>query len=209
MARIRTIKPELHSSPSLSRCSIGARYLFVGLFTLADDAGRTRDLPKQILGNLFPLDEDVTVEMVVGWLDELEKVDCIRRYSTDDSNFIYLPNWRSHQVISKPTPSRIPDPPEDSQGNPGNPAEVIEMPAESQMEVEVGNGSLKFEKEIGNTNSSTRARDTYKPFPQSLLALRHEDHAVDEALRLYPDDPDRQRAAVDAWHSVNDSMVAS
>jgi len=137
MARIRTIKPELHSSASLAGCSIGARWVFVGLFTLADDEGRIRDLPKMIVGALFPLDEDVTVTMVVGWLNELEAIGCICRYSVDGSDFFHLPGWSTHQRISKPTASRIPEPPGDSQENPGNPAGSTERPRESSVEVEV------------------------------------------------------------------------
>jgi len=128
MARIRTIKPETHSSPSLAQVSIPARWVFIGLFTLADDDGRVRDLPKQILGNLFPLDNDITVEMVVAWLAELEDVGCIRRYSVDGSDFFYLPSWHEHQKISKPTTSRLPEPPElprEAQGNPGKPTQEV------------------------------------------------------------------------------------
>ncbi len=197
MARIRTIKPELHSSASLARCSVGARWVFVGLFTLADDAGRIRDLPKQILGNLFPLDNDVTVEMVVAWLDELEAVCCIRRYSIDGSNFIYLPGWTDHQRISKPTPSRIPGPP---QGIPGN-------PAESSVEVEV---EVRSGKGNGNGLGAGDAREpgevVHRPNPNAppdILCLRHEDTALTETLARYPDDPAAQSWVMGEWRRVN------
>jgi len=201
MARIRTVKPELHSSPSLGSCSIQARWVFVGLLTVADDEGRIRDLPKMILGNLFPLDDNVTVDELVVWLNELEQVDCLRRYSAEGSNFIYLPNWKKHQRISKATPSRMPAPPsEDSQGIPGNPGESAEAPRDSPLEVR----SSKFEERSSNVESPV-ARDLHKPgeaFPQSLLCLRNEDNAQSEAFRLYPGDPDRQKAAMDAWWAV-------
>jgi len=121
MARIRTIKPELHGSPSLAKCSVPARYVFTGLLPLADDEGRLRDAPKTIVGALFPYDEDVIEKDLIGNLDELEAVDCIRRYSVDGVNYIYLPGWHDHQHIGKPTPSKLPVPPEASQGIPGEP----------------------------------------------------------------------------------------
>ncbi len=119
MARIRTVKPELHSSPSLARCSIEARWVFVGLLTLSDDAGRMIDLPKRFAGELFPHEDEISPAMVTAWIDELENVDCIRRYEVDGKQYIYLPNWHAHQKIGNPTKSRLPEPPEDSLGKPG------------------------------------------------------------------------------------------
>jgi hypothetical protein len=145
-----------------------------------------RDLPKQILGNLFPLDEETTVEVVIAWLDELVSVDCIRRYSADGSDFNYQPNWHKHQMISKPTASRIPELPPESQESPGNPAESMESPAESYGEVEVRSGSLKFETEI---EIEDRASDLHNPgeaFPQALLVLRNESTARNGCLSSTP-----------------------
>jgi hypothetical protein len=206
MARIRTIKPETHSSPTLARVSIFARWVFIGLLTLVDDEGRLRDLPRQITGGLFPLDEDVTVKQVVAAMDELERVDCIRRYCVGAEAFMYLPGWHTHQRISKRTPSRIPEPPADAQDSPGISAESLStddtLPAETQSEAEV---EVEVEVEEICGNGLSRASDLHKAresFPQSLLVLRHGDRALEEALRLYPDSPDRQRAAMDAWWAL-------
>jgi hypothetical protein len=93
----------------------------VGLFTLADDFGRMRYLPKQIAGALFPHEDHITGEIVASWIDELVSEDAVRLYEIDGRTYLYLPGWSIHQKISKPTPSRIPDPPENPQGNPGKP----------------------------------------------------------------------------------------
>jgi hypothetical protein len=181
MARIRTIKPEIHSSPSLARCSRDARWVFAGLLTLADDAGRLRDLPKQIAGNLFPLDEDVTIEMVVGWLNELEAVGCIVRYDAEGSAYIYLPGWDAHQRISKPSKSRIPPPPGIPAESPRIPAETQgeddQVPAETQGEdsdspaaslLEVEVGSRNSERELGK-NCAVNLQGASSPAPDLLL----------------------------------------
>ena len=126
MARIRTVKPELFSSFTMSSVSIPARFLFVGLLTEADDAGRLMDSSKKLCGILFPHDDDVTERKVTQWLNELVEAGCINRYSAGQGRYLHFPNWGDHQRISKPTPSRFPDPPgispefpRETQGNPG------------------------------------------------------------------------------------------
>jgi hypothetical protein len=120
------VKPELFSSFTMSFVSIPARFLFVGLLTEADDAGRLMDSPKKLCGILFPHDDDVTERKVTQWLNELVEAGCINRYSAGQGRYLHFPNWEDHQRISKPTPSRFPDPPGISpessgisQGNPG------------------------------------------------------------------------------------------
>ena len=71
MARIRAIKPEAYSDPTLAKCSISARYLFTGLWTEADDEGRLYASPRRLLGSLFPHDEDISIRQVERWLQEL------------------------------------------------------------------------------------------------------------------------------------------
>lgn len=54
--RIRTLKPELWQNEKVGDLSHGARLLFVGLITMADDEGRFRARPSVILGHVFPYD---------------------------------------------------------------------------------------------------------------------------------------------------------
>src|SRR5690349_16384617 len=62
MARIRSLKPDAFKSESLSRVPRGTRWTFAGLWTYLDDAGRGKDNARLIWAELYPLDEDVTVE---------------------------------------------------------------------------------------------------------------------------------------------------
>lgn len=160
MARIRSIKPELHSSRSLASCSRDARWVFVGLFTLADDEGRLHDLPKQIAGALFPHEDDVTASMVAGWIDELVQADCVRRYEIDGRRYLHLPGWRDHQKISKATPSRIPDPPANPPGNPG-------QSGETHGEL----GSLKLEVRSLNGHAASNGKDDSAGITPKLTSL--------------------------------------
>ncbi len=111
MARIRSIKPEFFESRSLAKCSRDARIVFAGLFTLVDDYGKIKDLPKKLVGELFPHDVDVTSDDMDRWLREVEEVECIIRYQVDDERLVMISNFSKHQVISKKGKSRLPDPP--------------------------------------------------------------------------------------------------
>jgi hypothetical protein len=58
MARIRTIKPEFPQSESMGRISRDARLLFVQLWCICDDHGRTRAASRMLASLLFPYDDD-------------------------------------------------------------------------------------------------------------------------------------------------------
>lgn len=107
MPRIRTIKPEFPQSESMGRVSRDARLLFVQLWTLCDDSGRTRGNSRMLASLLFPYDNDAP-NLIDGWLDELDRESCIVRYMAEGSTYIEICNWLNHQKIDKPSQSKIP-----------------------------------------------------------------------------------------------------
>jgi hypothetical protein len=107
VARIRTIKPEFPQSESMGRVSRDARLLFVELWTICDDAGRTRAASRMLASLLFPYDDDAPA-LIDGWLGELEAEGCIVRYTIDGTTYLQVSKWLSHQKIDKPSPSRFP-----------------------------------------------------------------------------------------------------
>lgn len=113
MARIRSIKPEFPQSESLGRVSRDARLLFIELWCICDDHGRTRAASRMLASLLFPYDDDAP-DLIDGWLDELEAQDCIRRYEVDGSSYLFIPKWLIHQKIDKPSKPQFPEPPETS-----------------------------------------------------------------------------------------------
>lgn len=122
MGRIRTIKPEFPQSESMGRVSRDARLLFVMLWTIVDDSGRTRAASRMLASLLFPYDDDAP-RLIEGWLSELEREGCIVRYTSDDpeggargSQYLEIRKWADHQKIDRPTPSKIPPPREGSRG---------------------------------------------------------------------------------------------
>ena len=113
MARIRTIKPEFFQSQSVGRLSLGARLLFIGLWTQADDEGRARGAPSLLSGVLFPYDK-MSDDGVSVCLAELENERMIVRYQVDGCDYIQVSGWHDHQRINRPSPSKIPPPREAS-----------------------------------------------------------------------------------------------
>lgn len=107
MARIRTIKPEFPQSESMGRVSRDARLLFVMLWTICDDHGRTRAHSRMLASLLFPYDEDAG-EGVKKWLEELEDEGCIRLYEVSGSQYLEVCNWKTHQRIDKPSKPQFP-----------------------------------------------------------------------------------------------------
>jgi hypothetical protein len=109
MPRIRTIKPEFPQSESMGRVSRDARLLFVQLWTLCDDHGRTRAASRMLASLLFPYDDDAP-SLIEGWLAELEAEGCIELYEHNGSRYLFVCNWLIHQKIDKPSRPQFPDP---------------------------------------------------------------------------------------------------
>lgn len=108
MARIRTIKPSIFSSETVCSWPIPVRWTFAGLFTYMDDAGRGRDEPRLIKAELYPLDDAMTIRKVEQHLAMIAANGPLCRYLFDGSHFLHIVSWREHQVVNRPTPSRIP-----------------------------------------------------------------------------------------------------
>lgn len=110
MARIRTIKPEFFKNEQLAELPAMSRLLFIGLWTLADRAGRLEDRPKRIKADVFPYD-NMDVEKA---LNDLQSKGFIIRYKgnanitdrilppeqpTTELNCIEIINFLKHQKI--------------------------------------------------------------------------------------------------------------
>lgn len=176
MARIRTIKPELFTDRKLARCSISARWTFAGLLTESDDKGRQRYSAAKLVGTLYEHDH-FAPKKLHAWVLELEREGIVHFYEDKDGAILCIPHFLKHQVVSKPSQSRlIPCPqnhntPETPQEVPGD---ALESPGEAQGTVggdpgtEVGSRNLEVgtrklelgteEVEVGDTRKAALAR---------------------------------------------------
>src|SRR5229473_3005220 len=109
MARIRTIKPEFPHSESMGKVSREARLLFMLLWTVVDDFGRTRGASRLLASLLYPYDDDAP-GLINGWLAELVREGCLRLYEVDGTHYLEIINWLKHQKIDHPSKSKFPGP---------------------------------------------------------------------------------------------------
>jgi len=146
--RIRTIKPEFWVDRKVSSLSYFARLLFIGLWNHADDEGRFKSDPRILKGALFPLDDKTTVADLDGGLRELSGSGLVVLSEIDSELYGLCPNFKKHQVINKPTPSKLPEIREDSGSTP------VALPHGNGSGKGNGNGTIPddlkdIEKEIG------------------------------------------------------------
>lgn len=113
--RIRTLKPETWQDEKIGRVSRDARLLFVGLITLADDDGRFRSLPTQVLGHVFPYDLDAPKKLE-RWMRELTDEGLVVIYEIGGVQYGLLPQFGRHQRISHYKESLIPPPSRNGSG---------------------------------------------------------------------------------------------
>ncbi len=112
--RARNIKPGFFKNDTLAELDFAGRLLFIGLWGLADRAGRLEDRPKKIKAEVFPYD-DVNVDSFLG---ELARLGFIRRYQAGGAIYIQIVNFDKHQnPHPREADSLIPEPAGDCQGS--------------------------------------------------------------------------------------------
>lgn len=106
MARIRTIKPEFWLNEDMATVSSDAALLAIGLLNYADDEGYFNANPMLIKAAIFPIRQTKDIAKIL--LPELIKIGYVVTF-TDSYGRIYgeVTNFSSHQVINKPTKSKI------------------------------------------------------------------------------------------------------
>lgn len=102
MARIRSIKPEFWTSEQVLDLSRDARLLFIGMWNFCDDGGNHPASAKTLKAEVFPGDDDATVQAVMQWVDELIEQRLVVEYEADDKEFWHVTGWH-HQRIDQPT----------------------------------------------------------------------------------------------------------
>jgi len=110
MARIRSIKPDFFTSDVISGLGFAERLTFIGLWTASDDEGRGAADPRLIKAALWPLDDAVTVRRVERVMQSLAGAGLILLYNVNGRNVFQVTNWKEHQRVSHPSPSRFPAP---------------------------------------------------------------------------------------------------
>ena len=114
MGKIREIKSSIVREKAFGELSIRARYLFILLWTEADDEGILIGNPKLLSSVLYPFDDEIPPQ-IGSWLDELEEKGLILRYFAKSEDYIQINNWLKYQYIPRPKRSTHPHPEDASQ----------------------------------------------------------------------------------------------
>jgi len=161
--RIRTVKPDFFKSEDVAALEPLARLAFIGLWLLADCAGRLLDRPNRIRAELFPYD-NVDMGSI---LEALKKQGVIHRYTAEGQAVIQVVNFRKHQRISgreAQAESEI-SPPPDVQEAPGkHRGSNTEAPGNDRK------GKERKGKEAGSDAASAQssAKRFQKPEPEEV-----------------------------------------
>jgi len=115
MPRIRSIKPAFWSDQKLARLDSFTRFVFVCLWSMADDDGRLEADAETVMHFGFPRERAVVIERALVALDAIGRV---RRYESDGTKYLQIVNWRKHQKIDHPSPSQLPAPPPVTEDSP-------------------------------------------------------------------------------------------
>lgn len=108
MARIRSVSPDLRVSESAACWTRECRYAWVLLWGYLDDYGRGLDNARIVAADCFPLDDDVTPQLMAEWLDVWEEAGSICRYEHDGKRYLHALNWSEHQKPQHPGKERLP-----------------------------------------------------------------------------------------------------
>jgi len=108
--RIRTIKPELFLSETVSSLTLQAERSFIGLLTQADDKGRMRESAPVLNGALWPHRPEHSVADMTSDIDEIVSKGLLCRYEIEGKKYLHFTTWEEHQKISHPSTRNLAPP---------------------------------------------------------------------------------------------------
>lgn len=155
MAAKRSIPTSLFASPDFFELSTDTiRLIMIGIILDADDEGRGSAHPSLLARKLDKHPEDIKQALA-----ELEAHRILRCYEVSGRVYYVLLHWHKYQVLSKPTPSNFPLPPQErptnatyAQGISEQPTAIAEPPGESFLEREEEGKQEEEQEEERNEN---------------------------------------------------------
>ena len=108
MSRSRTVKPEFWINVQLLECHPMARFLFIGLWSHADDNGIIPCNYRQLKLQIFPGDDSelwdglITIPKIEQWVGELRQNKLVAAFMYESTMYLHIIKWKKHQYIQKP-----------------------------------------------------------------------------------------------------------
>lgn len=193
MPRIRSIKPETFDDPDLCALSFAARWLFIGLWTQADRAGRLEDDVRRLKVRLLPYDNVDVGEL----LDMLAAEGFVARYKVAEKSYLVVNNFTKHQrPHPKETASVIPAPAMERNGRPGK---------KTASKVDPGSGKESLDPGSGKEPGDGTDVPSFADFKAAWPAARWEGAKQARAQWDTLDAADRAKAVVEVvWRVEHD-----
>lgn len=179
MPRARNIKPGLYKNADLAECSVWARYLFPGLWMLADREGRLKDRPKEIKGELLPYDSQDVEPLLAELASKVDEqgVPFIVRYQNSDGRFIQISKFKEHQSPHYSEKASVIKPPSLQENG------VMVEPI-SEVEGQTMTGKLQENSRNTEPIKDGEIRRTPVPQPPDSLIHRFSDSPNPDSLNL-------------------------
>ena len=100
MTRNRMIKPEFWSSETLSSIPLEANLFFISIWNFADDYGIIFDNARYLIGNCFPLRDEIKEAKLTLWRNYLVSKKLLIEFEYDNKKYLYVRSWEEHQTIN-------------------------------------------------------------------------------------------------------------
>lgn len=122
MRRSRTVPAELWENPRWLALDPATRMTSIGLYGYADDRGRGPVLPLLIKAAIYPLQEQMTADVVEGHVVDLDDAGFLALYAIGSETYFAINRWPR---VDHPNESDIPPPPADDSGSVPDPISVV------------------------------------------------------------------------------------
>jgi hypothetical protein len=123
MVKRRQIVPAIWTNKQfISLVEPGARLLYIGMISNADDEGRMEASPQFLKATVFAGDS-ITLPKILQWRTQIVTAELITIYNINGIEYLSLPTWKKYQYITQPLLSQIPAPPTPTNG--GSPEKVL------------------------------------------------------------------------------------
>lgn len=117
------IDPNFWQSEDVSKLSLIARLLLIGMISNSDDEGRGRANPNYLKSTIFPYD-NIKQSEIEKHLNEIKNYISILVYEVDGSSYYAFTSWQKWQRVDKPQVSLIPSPQNNSENNSKNDSRI-------------------------------------------------------------------------------------
>jgi hypothetical protein len=173
-------------SESLAKVTPAVRWTFAMLWTYCDDYGRGVDNVRLVKADIYPLDDDMTSDVIDDHLHQLVEIGCIVRYQVGGKRYLAVPEWW-HQKVDHPKDSDVP-PPQD--------AGAREAFAKSRESVPSGAPSNTRGQSVASDDAASSSKQADSTDELSTLSTR----SPDAREKDYSDDLAKPRETVAKPH---------